>query len=96
MGDAVGRSKVLLGKVKVMEFNGIGEQQGLGGIVHGMEAEVVVEVGENVETITGTKVPRLARIGFVVDKDFVSKGAKWCGILTVGAVEVPPGGYGRI
>ena len=61
-----------------------------------MEAAVVVEGGANVESITGPKVPRLARFWLVLDGDFASKESKWCGIVTVGGVEVLPGGDGRV
>ena len=61
-----------------------------------MEAELVLEGGADVEAIPGTKVPRIARIGLVVDEDFESKGDKWCGIVTMGEVEVLPGGDGSI
>ena len=56
----------------------------------------MVEGRADVETITGTKVPRLACVGLVVDEDFSSKGAKWCGIVAMGDIEVLPGGNGRI
>ena len=78
------------------EFNGIGEQQGLGGVVHDMEAVVVVEDRADDESITGPKVPRLVRVGLVVGDFFSSKGGKWCGIVTVGGVQVISGVYGRI
>ena len=78
------------------EFDGVGEQQGLGGFFHDVKSEVAVEGRAYVESVTGLKVPRLARVGLVVDEDFASKGAKWCDIVTMRAVEVLSGGDGRI
>ena len=56
----------------------------------------MLEGGADVEAIPGTKVPRIARIGLVAYEDFASKGDKWCGIVTMGEVEVLPGGDGSI
>ena len=61
-----------------------------------MKAVVVVEGGANIEAVTGPKVPSLASFGIVVDEEFESKGAKWCGLVAMGAVELLPGRYGRI
>ena len=55
-----------------------------------------MEGGAHVESVAGTKFPRLVCVGLVVDEEFVSKGAKWCGIVAMGAVEVLPGRYGSI
>ena len=96
MGDMVGNGKERLGKVRVTEFVGIGEHQGLGGDVHDMKAEVVVEVGANVEAVMGSKVLIIASVGLVVDEEFSSKGSKWCGVVAMGDVEVLPGIGGRI
>ena len=56
----------------------------------------MVEGRADVEAVMGAKLPRLASVGLVVDKNFASKGGKWCGVVAIGAVEVLPGGYGRI
>ena len=61
-----------------------------------MKSAVVVEGGAYVEAVTGPKVPRLASIGLVGDDDFASKGAKLCGVVAMGDVEVLPGRDGRI
>ena len=45
MGDTVGRSKGRLDKVRVTEFDDVGEHQGLGGVVHDVKSAVVVEGG---------------------------------------------------
>ena len=78
------------------EFNSVGEQQGLGVVVHDVKAAVLVEGEAAVEAVTGPKVPRLARVGLVVNEYFSSKGSKWCGIVAMGNVQVIPGGDGRI
>ena len=52
-----------------------------------------------VESVTGSKVPIISCVGFVVDEDFASEGenkVKGCGVVSMGAVEVLPGGDGRI
>ena len=56
----------------------------------------MVEGRADVEAVTGAKLPRISSVGLVVDKNFASKGGKWCGVVAIGAVEVLPGGYGRI
>ena len=56
----------------------------------------MMEGGDDVEAVTGPKFRRLACVGLVVDEDFSSKGAKWCGIVAMGDIEVLPGGNGRI
>ena len=61
-----------------------------------MKSAVVVEGGSDVEDITGPKFPRLASVGLVVDEDLSYKGAKWCVVVAMGAIEVLPGGDGRI
>ena len=96
VGDALDGGKGQLGKVRVTELDGVGEHRGLGGVVHNVKSVVVVEGGVNVEAVTVPKVPRLASVGLVVDDEFASKGAKWCGIVAMGDVEVLPGGDGRI
>ena len=40
MGDTVGGGKGPMGKVRVTEFNGVGEQRGLGSVVHGTKSAV--------------------------------------------------------
>ena len=67
MGDAVDGGNAHLGKVRVTEFNGIGEHRGFGGAVHDVKAAVVVEGRAGAEVATGLKVPRLASVGLVVD-----------------------------
>ena len=57
-----------------------------------MKVVVLVEGRTNVEAVTGSKVPIIARVGLVVGEDFVSKGAKWCEIVATGTVELLPGG----
>ena len=96
MGDMVGNGKERLGKVRVTEFVGIGEKQCLVGAVHDVKAEVVVEVGANVEAVMGSKVLIIASVGLVVDEEFSSKGTKWCGIVAMEAIELTPDRYGRI
>ena len=76
MDDTFGWSKGRLGKVRVTGFDGAGEQRGLGGVVHNMKSSVVVEGGANVEATTGLKVPRLARVGLVVNEDFHPRGPR--------------------
>ena len=44
MGDTVSGVKGRLGKVRVTEFDGVREQQGLGSVVHDVKTAVVVEV----------------------------------------------------
>ena len=61
-----------------------------------MKAAVVVEDRANVEAVTGLKFPRLVSVGLVVDENFASKGDNWWGVVAMGAVEVLPGGDGRI
>ena len=56
----------------------------------------MVEVRLDVEAVTGPKVPRLARVGLVVDDNFASKGAKWCGIVAMEDIELTPDRDGRI
>ena len=41
-----------------------------------MKTAVVVEGGAVVEAVTGKKVPRLARVGIVVDEGFASRWVK--------------------
>ena len=96
MGDAVGGGKGRLGKVRVMEFNLIGEQQGLGGAVYDVKSVVVVEGVDDFETIIVSKFPSLMSVGIVVDEEFVSNGGNWCGVVVMGASEVLPGGDGWI
>ena len=57
-----------------------------------MKASVVVEGGADVGAVTGPKFPRLARVGLVMNEDFVSKGAKWCGIIDMWVIKVLLGG----
>ena len=96
MGDEVRGGKGRLCKVRVAKFYGIGKQRGLGGAVHDVKSAVVVKCGADVEAIRSSKVPRLASVGVVVDEDFASIGAKWCVVVSMGVVEVLPGGDGRI
>ena len=88
MGDTVSGGNGRMGKIRVTEFDGVGEQQGLGGVVHDVKAAVLVEGGADVEAVTGPKVPRLASVGLVVDEGFASKRANWCGVVAMGAAEV--------
>ena len=61
-----------------------------------MKSAVVVEVGDDVEAVTGSKIPRLASDDLVVNEDIAYKGAKWSSVVAMGAVEVLTGLYGRI
>ena len=61
-----------------------------------MKSAVVVEGKTDVESVTRTKVPRLASVGLVAYEVFASKGAKWCDVVAIGDVKVCPGGDGWI
>ena len=54
------------------EFDGIREQQGIGGVVHGAESALVVKGNAYVEYVTCPKIPRLGCVVLVVDEDFAS------------------------
>ena len=45
----------------------------------------------NVEASAAVKVPRVLSGDLVVDDDWATDGAKWCGVKVEGVVEVLPG-----
>ena len=59
-----------------------------------MEAEVVEESGDDIESIAAAEVPGFAVDGFVVDDEGSAKRAKWSGIKVEGSFVVLPGGQG--
>ena len=90
VGDVVGRNAGQLCQIGVTELDGVRKQQGLGDFLHDVEAAVVLEGGENVETITHPKVPGFAPIGIVMDENLAAERAEWSGIVAVGTVEIFP------
>ena len=73
VSDAVGRSAGQLGQIGVTGLDGVREQQGLGDFVHNMEAAIVVESRDDVETVALQKVPGLTRMGLVMDENLAAK-----------------------
>ena len=45
-----------------------------------------MEFRSYVEAVTGSKAPRIASVGLVVDEEFKSEGDKWCSVLAMGSV----------
>ena len=57
MGDAVLFGDCWLVEVLMQEFDGVGEQETLGGAVNNVEAAVVLDFGCNVELSAAAEVP---------------------------------------
>ena len=85
-----------LREIVVQDLDGVGDDEGFGGGVDDLEAAVVVEGGANCEALAPSVAPRGAFAWLGVDDDGRAEWGYGGGVEVEGAVEMLPGGHGRV
>ena len=90
MDDVVSFGHCWLREIVMEKFDSVGEEEGFGGTVDNLEAEVVVYRRSNVETVAAAEVPRLSDVQLDVIDEGTFESSNRGGIEVEQAVEVSP------